>query len=96
VTVVGKKAGTFTVTATPSSGTELKTGPITVVQSVMLGDVDANGLVNVFDVVKIARASLGLTNTSPFVSAAADITGDGNINVFDVVKAARLSLGLSI
>ncbi len=33
VTIIGEKAGTFTVTATPSSGTALKTGTITVVQT---------------------------------------------------------------
>jgi len=59
-----------------------------------LGDVDNNGQINVFDVIKIARASLGLENTGTFIEAVADITGDGNINVFDVIRASRLSLGL--
>jgi len=62
--------------------------------TVTLGDVDNNGQINVFDVIKIARASLGLENTGTYIEAAADITGDGNINVFDVIKASRLSLGL--
>lgn len=96
VTVVGAKAGTFTVTATPTPGDPLKTGTITVVQDYILGDVDGNGVVNVFDVIKIARASLGLENTGVFIAAAADINKDGAINVFDVIRAARLSLGLSI
>lgn len=97
-TVVGKKAGTFTVTATPTSGTAtaLKTGTITVNQSYILGDVNGDGVVNVSDVVKIVRGSLDLSNTEPYNAAAADINKDGLINVSDVVKAVRLSLDLSI
>lgn len=98
VTVVGKKAGTFTVTAklSDTDPNPLKTGTITVAQSYTLGDVDGSGAINVFDVIKIARASLGLDNTGTFIAAAADIDKNGSINVFDVIKAARLSLGLSI
>jgi hypothetical protein len=40
VTVVGKAAGTFTVTATPTAGgTELKTGTITVVQNIKIANI---------------------------------------------------------
>jgi hypothetical protein len=95
ITIKGLKKGTFKLRAV-RTGEDLSSGTITVAQTVMLGDVDNNGVVNTFDVIKIARESLGLGNTGTFISAAADITGDGNINAFDVIKAARLSLGLSI
>lgn len=97
VTVHGKALGTFKLQAVPTAGGDtLTSGTIAVVQGYTLGDVDANGAINVFDVIKIARASLGLTNTGTFIAAAADIDKNGTINVFDVIKAARLSLGLSI
>jgi hypothetical protein len=97
ITVNGLKAGTFTVSATPvGGGTTLTSGTIKVVQTYKLGDVDGNDVINVFDVIKIARASLGLSNTGTFIAAAADIDNNSVINVFDVIKAARLSLGLSI
>jgi len=44
VTVVGKKAGTFTMTATPTSGTALKTGMITVVQTTSTVVIDTTKL----------------------------------------------------
>ena len=96
VTVVGKKVGTFTVTATSTSGTTLKTGTIKVVQTVMLGDVNNDGKVTGADVAKIIRASLKLTNADPYIAAAADINGDGKITGADVAKAIRLSLKLPI
>jgi uncharacterized protein (DUF2141 family) len=91
-TTLTPSAGTNTVTAT---ATGLTGSPVTFSASGgEMGDVDGSGVINVFDVVKVARASLGLDNTGTYIAVLADLTGDGNINVFDVVKVARLSLGL--
>lgn len=97
VTVTGLKTGTFTLTATKASDSSVLTsGTITVVQSVKLGDVNGDGIVDVSDVIKIVRASLDLSNASPYIAAAADINLDGIVDVSDVIKAVRLSLDLSI
>ena len=86
---------TINFTATPASGYEFWSPPVEFeARAVEMGDVDGDGVINVFDVIKIARASLGLDVTGPFYEAAADLDGNGVINVFDVIKAARLSLGL--
>ena len=82
---------------TDSAGNALDSGNASAQYStVQFGDVDNNGTINVFDVIKVARASLGLSNTGTFLQAAADIDRNSATNVFDVIKAARLSLGLSI
>ena len=97
VTVKALAKGTFQLQAVLTGGTDtLTSGTITVVQNYIPGDCTGDGKVTVSDVVKIRRASLGLSNTDPYNSAAADITGDSKITVSDVVKAIRLSLNLPI
>jgi hypothetical protein len=86
---------TINFTAVPDLGYEFWGSPVEfTARAVEMGDVDGDGVVNVFDVIKIARASLGLPNSGDFYEVAADMDENGTINVFDVIKAARLSLGL--
>jgi hypothetical protein len=66
VTVVGKKAGTFTVTATPSSGTALKTGTITVVQT---STTKQFGLVAGLNIVSLSKSGTGWSKAADIANA---------------------------
>jgi hypothetical protein len=76
VTVIGNKAGTFTVTATPSSGTALKTGTITVVQTstskeyglITTGTTSVNAIV-------LSRSGTGYTKASQLFAAVPNCDG---------------------
>ena len=65
---------------------------VTVSDHIMImGDVNADGIVTVSDVVTTARYILNY-NPEPFVFEAADMNGDGKITITDVVKIANLIL----
>jgi hypothetical protein len=57
----------------------------------IMGDVNADGIVTVTDVVETARYILNY-NPEPFVFEAADMNGDTKITITDVVKIANLIL----
>ena len=57
----------------------------------VMGDVNADGLVTVTDVVWVAKYIL-FQNPEPFVFEAADMNGDGKITITDAVKIAHLVL----
>lgn len=61
--------------------------------SVLLGDVDGNGVVNIVDALKIAQAYVGL-DASPYNPAAADVDCNGTVNVVDALKVAQYYVGL--
>lgn len=61
------------------------------VASYQLGDVNADGKVNVADITVIANHILNLPNNT-FVEAAADLNGDGKVNVADITCLANLIL----
>ena len=61
------------------------------VASYQLGDVNADGKVNVADITVIANNILNLPNTT-FIEAAADLNGDGKVNVADITCLANLIL----
>lgn len=61
------------------------------VASYKLGDVNADGKVNVADITVIANNILNLPNNT-FVEAAADLNGDGKVNVADITCLANLIL----
>ena len=97
VTVVGKKVGTFTVTATPTSGTALKTGTITVVQSYTKGDVNNDGMIDSGDAILILRYSVGLTTLTDTQKAAGNVTNkasNNDIDSGDAIVILRYSVGL--
>jgi parallel beta-helix repeat protein len=51
------------------------------------GDVDGDGDVDIFDIVKMAGI-YGVEKPAPEYEANCDLDGDGDIDIFDVVKAA--------
>jgi len=59
----------------------------------LLGDVDNNGEIDVFDAVKIARYSVGTTDLSGLSLDAADYDDNGVVDVFDAVSVARITVG---
>ena len=61
------------------------------VASYQLGDVNADGKVNVADITVIANHILNLPNTT-FIEAAADLNVDGKVNVADITCLANLIL----
>ena len=61
------------------------------VASYKLGDVNADGKVNVADITVIANNILNLPNTT-FIEAAADLNADGKVNVADITCLANLIL----
>lgn len=61
------------------------------VASYQLGDVNADGKVNVADITVIANNILNLPNTT-FIEAAADLNGDGKVNVADITCLANFIL----
>jgi Dockerin type I domain len=61
-----------------------------VLVSVIPGDANGDGVVNILDMTKCAREILGLDALTP----GADANGDGNVNVLDMTKIARIILGL--
>lgn len=61
------------------------------VASYLLGDVNADGKVNVADITVIANNILNLPNTT-FIEAAADLNVDGKVNVADITCLANLIL----
>ena len=66
VTVIGKKVGTFTVTATPASGTALKTGTITVVQT---STTKQYSLLTGLNIISLSRTGTGWAKAADLASA---------------------------
>lgn len=59
------------------------------------GDLNADGQVNVHDVVLAMQIVLGLEEKTPFLEWAADVNNDEAIDINDVVLIARVALGLA-
>ena len=59
--------------------------------SVMLGDLNFDGVLNVIDVVSLVNGILG-NNLSPDQALAGDMNNDGTINVIDIVSLVNLIL----
>ena len=57
----------------------------------LMGDANADGVVDVTDVVAIANSILGRPSSS-FDATAADVNGDGSIDVTDIVVIANMIL----
>lgn len=63
-------------------------------RTVLLGDVNGDGVVDGMDAVAILRYVAGLEQ-SVFIQAAADVNGDGSIDGMDAVAILRMVAGLS-
>ena len=59
------------------------------INSVILGDANGDGIVNVTDIVEIVNYILNKP-TAAFIQAAADVNQDGSINVTDIVYTVSL------
>lgn len=55
----------------------------------ILGDVDGDGKINVFDATAIQRFSAEIITLTDLQQAAADVNGDGKINIFDATMIQR-------
>ena len=63
-------------------------GELTAPVSILLGDVNGDGIVNVTDVVCLVSYILG-SNTTDIILEAADVNGDGDINITDAVGITK-------
>lgn len=59
------------------------------VQTTLVGDVNKDGVVNVFDIIAVVNYSLANSDENLPVY---DLTGDGAVNVFDIIKVVNISL----
>ena len=82
---------------TDENGTEILCGTqngLIVIQNVLTGDVNLDGTVNGKDVLKLARAIVGIESLTTQQRTAADVNGDETVNGKDVLKLARFIVGL--
>lgn len=59
------------------------------VQTTPVGDVNKDGVVNVFDIIAVVNYSLAETDENLSLY---DLNGDGAVNVFDIIKVVNISL----
>ena len=59
------------------------------VQTTPVGDVNKDGVVNVFDVVAVVNYCLGISSGDALLY---DFNGDGVVNVFDITKVINISM----
>jgi hypothetical protein len=62
--------------------------------SVLFGDVNGDGKVNVGDATLLLRAAVGLVTLAADQKTRADVNGDGKVNVSDATLALRFAVGL--
>ena len=85
----------YTVTAVYADGesTESNSSCATAESSVVLGDVNFDGLINVLDIVVIVNHILGSELLTGTAAEAADFNEDDQVNVLDVVQMVNVILG---
>ena len=96
VTAIGVGNTTITVTASKAGFNNALPVlvPVTVTKdSILMGDVSGDGVLNVGDVVVAVNIVLGKVTPTPAQLAAADLNGDGVVNVQDIIKIVNLLLG---
>ena len=60
----------------------------------MIGDVDMNGVVNIFDATLVQKYSSKVTNLDEYQLINADANYDGVVNIFDATEIQRMIAGL--
>lgn len=63
-------------------------------QQVAIGDIDANGKIDVADAILVLRGVVGLLTFEPRAEMAADVNNDGRIDVADAILILRKIVGL--
>ena len=59
----------------------------------LLGDVNADGSINILDVVQLVNIVLGADNPDGYQIIVSDLNSDGEINILDVVQLVNIVLG---
>jgi hypothetical protein len=98
--------GTLNVVSVPTGITVTGTGPYTTTDGVveisitvsndssnMMGDLNGDGTVNIFDVLALVQISIGNVNPTEYQLEVGDLNGDNDINIFDVLALVQLSIG---
>jgi hypothetical protein len=82
--------------ATSSFQTQKPSGTVSslVVDDVLLGDVNGDAKVSIFDAVQVVNYIIG-NNPVDFIEEAADLDGNGNITIFDAVSIVNIILSQS-
>ena len=91
------EAAITNIVVTKVNGTQLKLKDAKfdiVVTSIIKGDANGDGEVNVSDIVEIVNYIMNKPSDK-FVFAAADLNGDGEINVTDIVKVVSIIMSSS-
>lgn len=86
--------GVMTYTCTVCGQTKDEDIPRIEETSILRGDVDENGFVDIIDCVRLVRYNAGYDVKINY--DAADMTGDGNINTFDVVRLMKYIAGYAV
>jgi hypothetical protein len=60
--------------------------------SVLIGDMNEDGVVDISDVIRVLRMALNLDASLP----CANINGDGIVDIADVILTLRMALGLDL
>lgn len=96
---VAISAGDFTGDGQPDLLTANALGPdVTLLanrfSAVTLGDVNADGRVDILDALLALRIAVGMHSPSPAEQAAADVVTDGEVTVEDVIRILQVVVGL--
>lgn len=91
---LGSKLGRYTVTAT-SSNLIVSTVRFAATATVMIGDVNANSLVDIADLTTVIDHILGRITLTGIDSVKADFNRDGRIDVVDIVAMQNYLLTIS-
>jgi hypothetical protein len=57
------------------------------------GDVNADGNVNVLDIVTMVNFIMGVNDPTAYEACAGDVNGDGSMNVLDIVTIVNMIMG---
>ena len=87
--VLGKRAGSVTITVTSADGSVVKSVRVNVAQPTLRGDVNGDGEVSLADVTMLVNIIRGQTASN----AAADVNEDGNIDNQDLIDLVNILIG---
>ncbi|MGN0497751.1 MAG: starch-binding protein [Acutalibacteraceae bacterium] len=80
----------------PTQPTTNPTDPTGTTVTILLGDVNEDGKVNLSDAITVQKASIGLASFTAKQVAEADVNSDGEINLSDAIMLQKYSLHLSV